>query len=213
MCGTNRGKNIHSNVFQTEACYRLQRRGVCNWWRCSRTCWPGFWNPLETKTRPRPKTVEAETLLLLLQYYSTEHFYHSISQPINLSLQAAVKFQKQQQHFLLFIFFLNNIHLSLFSTSVWLFLFGISVTPHSCLVFTSSHRLLCAANLGETLNVEASAINMVFTSLLWVQLHCGSFQTLALRRNGMEISDNAMRRAVVLSTLALIMAKVALWDS
>lgn len=111
-----------------------------------------------------------------------------------------------------FLFFLNNIHLSLFLTSVWLFLFRISVTPHSCLVFTSSHRLLCAANLGETLNVEASAINMVFTSLLWVQLHCGSFQTLALRRNGMEISDNAMRRAVVLSTLALIMAKVALWD-
>lgn len=94
MCGTNREKNIHRNVFQKEACYRLQRRGVCNWWRCSRTSWPGFWNPLETKTRPRPKT---------LQFHSTEHLYHSIYQPINPSLHAAVKFQKKQQHF--FIFF------------------------------------------------------------------------------------------------------------
>lgn len=100
-------------------------------------------------------------------YISTTVLNTSIILFINPSTSVSMlqsNFIKQQQHF--FLFFLNNIHSSLFSTSVWLFLFRISVTPHSCLVFTSSHRLLCAANLGETLNVEASAINMVFTSLL-----------------------------------------------
>lgn len=151
-------------------------------------------------------TVDARPRLIC----STEHLYRSIYQPINLSLHAAVQTQNSNNTS---FFFHNKIHLSLFLATVWLFLFTISVTPRSCLVFTSSHRLLCAANLGESLNVEASAINMVFASPLWVQLHCGSFQTLALRRNGMGIPNNATRWAVVLSTSALIMAKVALWDS
>lgn len=114
-----------------------------------RTSWPGSCNPPKTRDETETKGCRVSSPRLLS---SAERFYQSISAWVAMLLS-------ELQHC-----FLEATSTSSSGVCGSLSPFQISVKPHSCLVFTSSHRLLSAANPAETLNSYKHAVYIPIVS-------------------------------------------------